>query len=142
MRRLVMTIAVSIAAFGGVGAAELKSIEQVLIEEQSPAMVSYALKRCSAAYMTLSGLMTIEGGDAKLAVQASDMSTLFFSMTSKHSDQNAWAFDAKAVTAAIGDMVELYAEEAQRNYAATGNRIDGVFKEDVAMCREIYGTWQ
>lgn len=142
MRRMVMVIAVSVGVTGGAWAAELKSIEQVLAGEQSPAMVSYALKRCSAAYMTLSALMTAEGGDAKLAVQASDMSTLFFGVTSKHSDQNGWAFDAEAVTTAIGDMVQLYAEEAQRNYAATGNRIDGVFKQDIAMCREIYGTWQ
>lgn len=122
-------------------AVELKSLNQALSEEQSPAIVSFALKRCSAAYLTLSSLMLIDGGDPDLSQQASDASVRFFSVSSAHAAQNDLAFDADGVMAVIGEMAGLYAEEAQANFAATGNRIEGVFKEDVQFCRGILDSW-
>lgn len=122
-------------------AVELKSLTQALSEEQSPAIVSFALKRCSAAYLTLSSLMLIDGGDPELSQQASDASVKFFSVSSEHAAQNNLAFDADGVMGVISEMAGLYAEEAQANFAATGNRLEGVFKEDVQLCRGILDSW-
>lgn len=122
-------------------AVDLKSLTQALSEEQSPAIISFALKRCSAVYLTLSSLMLIDGGDPELSQQASDASVRFFSMSSAHAAQNNLTFDVDGVSIVIGEMAGLYAEEAQANFAATGNRIEGVFREDLELCSGILDSW-
>lgn len=60
-----MAVAFAALSFVTVGigqAAELRSIEDVLSEEASDAMVSYMAMRCTAAYMAVADQFEIDAG--------------------------------------------------------------------------------
>ena len=60
MRSAILAIALTILGASAAMAVEMKSINEILSFEASPANSQYAIKRCSALYILLAGLMVGE----------------------------------------------------------------------------------
>ena len=123
-------------------AIDLKPIEQVLNEEQSLATTSYALKRCSAAYLALSGLLMSDQSTMALSASADEMSMFFFGLAEQHAKRFEVPFEAQGTMDLIGTIVGMYGDEMMANFAATGNRMEGVIAADITFCKGIYDEAQ
>jgi hypothetical protein len=135
MRSAILAIALTILGASAAMAVEMKSINEILSFEASPANSQYAIKRCSALYILLAGLMV--GEDEALSAQSQDISGKFFALALVHAKQNELPAVAGANQITIMAMVERYTTLAQDNYLSTGNRLEGVIKEDTEFCRPI-----
>lgn len=122
----------------GCGATEFKRLEDVYADEPSPANTAYVLKRCSSVYLALSGLMLVDGGSAEMSNSAAERSREFLNISERWSARHGLNFRLKGTSRLIQEIAMKYSEEMQANLVATGNRIGGVFKEDMDWCGEVY----
>lgn len=124
---------------GPAAGAELKPLQEVMASENSLAISFYFAKRCAAAYRAAATMMDVDGGEEgkALAAQLWSSSATFVKISVALADQAEMAADAGTIASDVAAMAQLYDGEMRRNYYATGNRFEGVPREDMELCAQI-----
>ena len=120
---------------------ELKPLDLVLAQEQSVNIAYYALKRCVSAYANLQ----LISGDApgleeenEKVVEAQAMFLAY--ILEEFAPKNGISTTRDAVLQSIENILDLYMENSDDNYAATGNMLSDFLKADVRICNELLGN--
>ena len=117
---------------------EFKPLDLVLAQEQSVNILYYTLKRCVAAYANLQLIFGDEPGleEENEKVVESQAKVLAY-ILGEFAPKNGISTTPDALVQSIETILDLYMENTEDNYAATGNMLSDFLKADVRICNEL-----
>lgn len=138
-------LAIAVVTFFTLGKAQpavaegLRPLEEAIQQEQSPTMLVYVLKRCSAAYGAAAQRMLSSGRKdvAELADTQQNTGTKFLIMAIRLSAKSGLTQDQDSILADIVKLSKLYGEIMDESYLLTGNSFSDQFQADVLLCKSI-----
>ena len=120
---------------------KMKPLEHVIGAEDSVQNRIYVSERCAAVYGTVANRMKNSGRNdvASLVKTLEDSMVLYVSMALIAAEEAGMkdTYTMDAVAKEVMDIMKLYIAETNNNYAATGNAIEGIVKEDMLLCKSI-----
>ena len=119
---------------------KMKSIDEIMNNEYSPATVIFANQRCSAMYLTASSLVQDRNDMQHLASDYEDKAKFMATMALFFSANNK---DVQPITpetnnAQISKIYDAYIADGNEARALTGNFTDGVMQYDMTSCAAMY----
>ena len=141
MRSLILIILMIQVPIISSAEVRMKPLAEVIGAENSVQNMIYVSERCAAVYATVANRMKNSGRNdvASLVQTLEDSMINFVSMALLAADEAGMneTYTLDTVGKEVVDIMELYIAETNKNWAATGNAIEGIIKEDMLICKSI-----
>ena len=137
---LCLTLAVLLGSAGMSWSAELKPLSKILRSETSESMSTYATERCSALYLSLSGLLLNRPNNRSIQ----EISKGYLKISRELAALALWSNQKMNPSFTIQDLQNIlirirnaYDQKWKENHALTGHNIGDMTKDDVATCNSL-----
>mgnify|MGYP001114319789 CR=1 FL=1 len=119
---------------------QMKSVEQILNAENTPATRLLVMQRCSALYLTAANISDTRNDAKHIAKELEDVANFFGILAIQFSkkDSNLRDLSVDGNADAILRMHSAYMDDAENARALSGNYTDGIMKTDLPACKALY----
>ena len=142
MKKYILTLFLLVQALTIYADLKMKSIDEIMNAEYSPATVIIANQRCSAVYLTAASLVEANTKTQHLSEEYQNKAKFMGAIAMFWSENNKGIkpISPEQNSIQISNMYDAYLDDGNKAKAKTGNFTDGILKKDMPSCNSLYET--